>query len=90
MHGMIINLKTNARISDSNLVYKEIDELLQEFNFDWIGGSLFINKEKRDGIADVYKAIKLISGLYKIKNKIDNLYVVNMDTFSDFSDIIHA
>lgn len=73
-----------------NKAYDEIRQELEGLGFDWTQGSLYINSSDKDNLAQVYKAINLLSRIDWFRNSVRDIRAFKVEDWSDFTEIVKS
>lgn len=73
-----------------NRAYDEIRQELEELGFEWTQGSLYINSDDKNNLAQVYKAINKLSGIDWFKKSVRDIRAFKVEDWSDFTDIVKS
>lgn len=73
-----------------NGAYDEIRQELEELGFEWTQGSLYINSDDKNNLAQVYKAINKLSGIDWFKKSVRDIRAFKVEDWSDFTDIVKS
>lgn len=73
-----------------NKAYDEIRQELEELGFEWTQGSLYINSDDKNNLAQVYKAINKLSGIDWFKKSVRDIRAFKVEDWSDFTEIVKS
>ena len=73
-----------------NKAYDEIRQELEELGFKWTQGSLYINSDDKNNLAQVYKAINKLSGIDWFKKSVRDIRAFKVEDWSDFTEIVKS
>ncbi len=73
-----------------NNAYDEIRQELEDVGFKWTQGSVYISKEKDNGLATVYKAINKLSKIDWFKKSVRDIRAFKVEDWSDFTEIVKS
>lgn len=73
-----------------NKAYDEIRQELEELGFEWTQGSLYINSDDKNNLAQVYKAINKLSGIEWFKKSVRDIRAFKVEDWSDFTEIVKS
>lgn len=68
--------------------FDEIAEELEQYGFEKAVAGIYINPSERDGLRDVYRAIKGLSNINWFKKSLRDISVFKIEDLSDFTSII--
>lgn len=94
MHAVAFDLKIDdlkkAYGEPYNKAYDEIRQELEELGFEWTQGSLYINSDDKNNLAQVYKAINKLSGIEWFKKSVRDIRAFKVEDWSDFTEIVRS
>ncbi len=73
-----------------NRAYDEIRQELEKLGFNWTQGSLYINNSEKDNLAQVYKAINLLSRIEWFRQSVRDIRAFKVEDWSDFTEIVKS
>lgn len=71
-----------------NRAYDEIRQELEGIGFEWIHGSVYINKTNENNLTNVYKAINKLSKIDWFKKSVRDIRAFKVEDWSDFTEIV--
>jgi virulence-associated protein VapD len=71
-----------------NGAYDEVRQELEKIGFEWTQGSLYINKNPKNSLATVYKAVNMLSNIDWFKKSVRDIRSFKVEDWSDFTDIV--
>lgn len=71
-----------------NKAYDEIRLLMDDLDFRWSQGSLYISKEEKNNLAYVYKVINKLSQIQWFKDSVRDIRAFKVEDWSDFTEIV--
>ena len=89
MYAVAFDLK-KAYGEPYNKAYDEIRQELEELGFEWTQGSLYINSDDKNNLAQVYKAINKLSGIDWFKKSVRDIRAFKVEDWSDFTEIVKS
>lgn len=92
MYAIVFDLEKESLEQYFQDTYKtafdEIDEELRQYGFEKAVAGIYINPSERDGLRDVYRAIKGLSNINWFKKSLRDISVFKIEDLSDFTSII--
>lgn len=87
-----LNIETLKRTfgESYNPAYDEIRRELETIGFEWLQGSVYINKDGKNSLAKVYKAINTLSKISWFKESVRDIRAFKVEDWSDFTEIIKS
>jgi len=71
-----------------NGAYDEIKRELGSLGFEWTQGSVYINRDDKNTLATVYKAISRLSNINWFKDSVRDIRAFKVEDWSDFTAIV--
>lgn len=71
-----------------NKAYDEIRQELESLGFEWTQGSVYINRDNKNSLTTVYKAINKLSQIKWFKQSVRDIRAFKVEDWSDFTDIV--
>ena len=71
-----------------NKAYDEIRQELEKIGFEWTQGSVYINRNSKNSLTTVYKAINMLSKIQWFKESVRDIRAFKVEDWSDFTDIV--
>ena len=71
-----------------NKAYDEIRLIMDDLEFHWTQGSLYICKGENNNLTHVYKVINKLSNIAWFKESVRDIRAFKVDDWSDFTDIV--
>ena len=73
-----------------NKAYDDIRQELDELGFEWTQGSLYINKNPKNTLTNVYKVINKLSKIEWFRKSIRDIRAFKVEDWSDFTEIVKS
>lgn len=73
-----------------NPAYDEIRQEMEAHGFMWLQGSVYVNYEEKNSLANVYKAISALSKISWFKESVRDIRAFKVEDWSDFTEIIKS
>ena len=71
-----------------NGAYDEIKRELGQLGFEWMQGSVYINRDSQNTLTTVYKAITMLSKIDWFKASVRDIRAFKVEDWSDFTSIV--
>lgn len=89
MYAILLDIEI-TKLTDAYLKYEEIKMIMNEFNFDWIQGGLYLSKSEQNNLATIYKVINKLSNIKWFADSVRDIRAFKVEDWSDFTDIVKA
>ncbi len=73
-----------------NKAYDDIRQELDELGFEWTQGSLYINKNPKNTLTNVYKVINKLSKIEWFRKSVRDIRAFKVEDWSDFTKIVKS
>ena len=73
-----------------NKAYDDIRQELDELGFEWTQGSLYINKNPKNTLTNVYKVINKLSKIEWFRKSVRDIRAFKVEDWSDFTEIVKS
>ena len=73
-----------------NKAYDEVRQELEKLGFEWTQGSVYINRDEKNTLTTVYKAITRLSNISWFKKSVRDIRAFKVEDWSDFTSIVRG
>jgi len=81
---------TNVLLKEKHAAYDEIKMIMNEFNFHWVQGGLYISKNDQNNRESIDKVINRLSRIKWFVDSVRDIKAFKVDGWSDLTGIVKA
>jgi len=89
MYAILFDIE-KTKLTDILLKYDEIKIIMNEFNFHWVQGGLYISKNGQNSRTTIDKVIKKLSGIKWFIDSVRDIRAFKVEEWSDLTGVVKA